>query len=89
MPAPNSSPDASSASSPWGMIISGLMTPALIWVAPLMTATWPSKSFSSLKVLWDMFILPKPSVIISVMPSSSSPVMATPIASPMMSVTSV
>ena len=59
------------------MNISGLRTPALICVAPLIEAFLPSLSFKRLKVFNAILIVPKPSVIINVV-VSSVPVIATP-----------
>jgi len=47
-------------------------------VAPLIEALYPEKEFNNLKVDFDIFILPKPSVITSVALIFSFPVIATP-----------
>ena len=59
-------------------MISGLTTPARICVAPLIEVLAPVRDFKSSNVLCAISILPKPSVMISVIPISSEPVMATP-----------
>ena len=61
-----------------GMMISGRMTPARICVAPEIEAFWPAWAESNVKVLAAIGIVPNPSVRISVNPTCSVPVIATP-----------
>ena len=57
---------------------SGRMTPARIWVAPLMEADLPSSDFNNSNVRRAMAMVPKPSVMTRVSVMFSWPVMATP-----------
>ena len=59
-------------------MISGRITPARIWVAPLTDASCPSNRFRRSNVRVAMAISPKPSVTITVIPFFSLPVIATP-----------
>ena len=61
-----------------GITISGLITPALICVAPFIEAALPSFSFSSEKVASLIGIDPYPSVTIRAVFNFSVPVIATP-----------